>query len=148
MEALIEIEGDEIVNNTDNRRLTRRNSGQIKSFFDNIYQNYIDQSVRIKDVKFKYNQFIEYVKVVSNYEIELIHGGDKSDLKKYLKDLWKRLSKEHDMMLNSIIKPGILDQVVPSIGANTMKGAGGLTTLSEASGAPKISTSNSQFSKM
>lgn len=98
MEALIEIEGDEIVNNTDNRRLTRRNSGQIKSFFDNIYQNYIDQSVRIKDVKFKYNQFIEYVKVVSNYEIELIHGGDKSDLKKYLKDLWKRLSKEHQLI--------------------------------------------------
>lgn len=60
----------------------------------------------------------------------------------------RRLSKEHETMLNSIIKPGILEQVVPSIGANTMKGAGGLTSLSEASGATKITTSTSQFSKM
>jgi hypothetical protein len=35
---------------------------------------------------------------VSNYEIELIHGGDKSELKKYLKDLWARLSKEHKLI--------------------------------------------------
>ena len=85
---------------------------------------------------------------------EAVMIKEQNKLKKRMKiaqmdpGIMKRLSKEHDLMLNSIIKPGILEHVVPSIGANTMKGAGGLTTLSEASGAPKISTSNSQFSKM
>ena len=85
---------------------------------------------------------------------EAVKIKEQNKLKKRMKiaqidpGIMKRLSKEHDLMLNSIIKPGILEHVVPSIGPNTMKGAGGLTTLSEASGAPKISTSNSQFSKM
>ena len=65
---------------------------------------YIDQSVRINDVKFKYDQFEEYVKVVSNYEIALIHGGDNSKLKKYLKELWKKLSDEHKLIELTIIQ--------------------------------------------
>jgi hypothetical protein len=63
-----------------------------------VFLKYIDQSVRINDVKFKYDQFVEYVKVVSNYEIALIHGGDNSKLKKYLKELWKKLSDEHKLI--------------------------------------------------
>ena len=33
--------------------------------------------------------------MVSNYEIELIDNGDPSDLKKYLKTLWKKLAESH-----------------------------------------------------
>ena len=85
---------------------------------------------------------------------EAVKIKEQNKLKKRMKianvdpGVMRKISKEHEIMLNSIIKPGILEHVVPSIGANTMKGAGGLTTLSEASGAAKISTSNSQFSKM
>jgi hypothetical protein len=35
------------------------------------------------------------VKVVSNYEIELIDGGDNSELKAYVKNVWKALAEEH-----------------------------------------------------
>ena len=35
------------------------------------------------------------MKVVSNYEIELIDGGDNSELKAYVKDIWKALAEEH-----------------------------------------------------
>ena len=62
----------------------------------------------------------------------------------------KRLTKENEQLLNSsIIKPGILEQVIPSIGTNRMAGGGGLSTLtvSDSSGT-KINTSSSQFSKM
>jgi len=41
---------------------------------------------------------VEYVKVVSNFEIALIHGGDDSRLKKHLKELWKKLSDEHKLI--------------------------------------------------
>ena len=47
-------------------------------------------------MKFKYDQFTKYVKIVSNNEIELIHGGDKTKLKEHLKMLWKTLSEEHE----------------------------------------------------
>jgi len=36
------------------------------------------------------------VKVVSNYEIELIDGGDSSELKAYTKKIWKALAEEHE----------------------------------------------------
>ena len=61
----------------------------------------------------------------------------------------KQLTKENEKLMSSIIKPGILDQVVPSIGTNKMAGAGGLSTLSVGeTGSTKITTSTSQFSKM
>ena len=104
MEQLKEIEDTQIVQNTENRRKTRRNPSQIRKLFDKVYMKYIDQSVRINDVKFKYDQFEEYVKVVSNYEIALIHGGDNSKLKKYLKELWKKLSDEHKLIELTIIQ--------------------------------------------
>jgi len=47
-------------------------------------------------VKLKYDQFRKYVKIVSNNEIELIHGGDNTKLKSHLKMLWKTLSEEHE----------------------------------------------------
>ena len=47
---------------------------------------------------------MEYVTVVSNNEIALIHGGDESRLKSYLKELWKKLSDEHKLIELSIIK--------------------------------------------
>ena len=34
---------------------------------------------------------------MSNYEIELVHGGDESELKAYLKNLWKKLAEEHKL---------------------------------------------------
>jgi len=98
MEDLVEIEDEQIIQNTENRRKTRRNPSQIRKVFDKVYMKYIDQSVRINDVKFKYDQFVEYVIVVSNHEIALIHGGDNSKLKKYLKELWKKLSEEHKLI--------------------------------------------------
>ena len=104
MADLIEIEDEQIINNTENRRKTRRNPKQIRKFFDKVYFKYIDQSVRINDVKFKFEQFMEYVTVVSNNEIALIHGGDDSRLKSYLKELWKKLSDEHKLIELSIIK--------------------------------------------
>ena len=61
----------------------------------------------------------------------------------------KQLTKENEKLMSSIIKPGILDQVIPSIGTNKMAGAGGLSTLSVGeTGSTKITTSTSQFSKM
>ena len=38
------------------------------------------------------------MKVVSNYEIELIDGGDSSELKAYTKKIWKALAAEHQEM--------------------------------------------------
>ena len=35
------------------------------------------------------------MKVVSNYEIELIDGGDSSLMKEYIENLWKILADEH-----------------------------------------------------
>jgi hypothetical protein len=43
--------------------------------------------------------------------------------------------------MKSVIKPGILDQVVPSIGTNRMAGGGGLSTHSDSGASTKISTS-------
>ena len=51
--------------------------------------------MKINDVKFKFTQFLEYVRVVSNYEIELIDNGDPSEMKAYLKTVWKTLAEEH-----------------------------------------------------
>jgi hypothetical protein len=46
-------------------------------------------------VKFKFTQFREYVRVVSNYEIELIDNGDPSAMKTYLTAHWKTLAEMH-----------------------------------------------------
>ena len=54
----------------------------------------------IKDVKFKFKQFKDYVKVVSNYEIDLIDGGDSSLMKEYIENLWKILADEHKIIFN------------------------------------------------
>ena len=97
MEKLVEIEQEQIVENTENRRATRRNPKKIKQFFSNVFEGFTDGKVMINDVKFKFDQFRKYVKVVSNYEIELIDAGDPSELKKYLKELWKKLAKEHQL---------------------------------------------------
>mmetsp|Transcript_1509 Transcript_1509/g.2670 ORF Transcript_1509/g.2670 Transcript_1509/m.2670 type:complete len:99 (-) Transcript_1509:134-430(-) len=97
MDKLVELEQEQIQNNQENRKLTKRNSKRIKKFFHGVYEKYIDQSVRIKDVKLKFKQFRNYVKVVSNYEIELVDGGDSSELKLYLKTLWKKLAEEHKL---------------------------------------------------
>ena len=96
MDKLQKIEAKEIKDNEKpfNRRATRRNPFMIKEFFNQVYSEYIDPSIKIKDVKFKFNQFREYVRVVSNYEIELIDNGDPSDMKKYLKSMWKTLAEE------------------------------------------------------
>lgn len=40
------------------------------------------------------DQFLKYVKIVSNKEIEIVHRGDTTDLKKHLKGLWKTLADE------------------------------------------------------
>jgi len=40
------------------------------------------------------DQFMKYVKIVSNKEIEIVHGGDTKELKKHLKVLWKTLADE------------------------------------------------------
>jgi hypothetical protein len=60
-----------------------------------LFEKFFDNEIRIKDVKFKFSQFREYVRVVSNYEIELIDGGDDSLLKDYIKNLWNILADEH-----------------------------------------------------
>ena len=95
MDKLQKIEKMQIVENKENRDFIRRNPVAIREFFGNIFNNYIDPSVKINDVKFKFRQFREYVRVVSNYEIELIDNGDPSEMKNYLKTLWKTLAEEH-----------------------------------------------------
>ena len=95
MDKLQKIEQKEIADNQENRRATRRNPTGIRSFFGKVFDNYIDPSVKINDVKFKFTQFREYVRVVSNYEIELIDNGDPSAMKKELKAIWKTLAEEH-----------------------------------------------------
>lgn len=50
--------------------------------------------VKIKDVKLDLDQFLKYIKIVSNKEIEIVHGGDTSELKKHLKELWLTLANE------------------------------------------------------
>ena len=67
----------------------------IRKFFANIFKTYIDKSIKINDVKLKFDQFRQYVKVVSNFEIDLIDGGDNSELKAYVKKIWKALAEEH-----------------------------------------------------
>jgi hypothetical protein len=57
-------------------------------------------------VKFKFNQFREYVRVVSNYEIELIDNGDPSEMKRYLKNLWKTLAEEHKKTESNSLENG------------------------------------------
>jgi hypothetical protein len=51
---------------------------ELKDFFRKIFENFFDNDIKIKDVKFRFKQFKDYVKVVSNYEIDLIDGGDSS----------------------------------------------------------------------
>ena len=48
----------------------------------------------IQNVKLDIDEFIRYVRVVSNEEIELIHGGDTSELSKHLQMLWNALADE------------------------------------------------------
>jgi hypothetical protein len=97
MDKLQKIEAKEIkdADNPFARRATRRNPVMIKEFFNQVFNDYIDPAVKINDVKFKFTQFREYVRVVSNYEIELIDNGDPSAMKKHLKSMWKTLAEEH-----------------------------------------------------
>jgi hypothetical protein len=37
---------------------------------------------------------------VSNYEIDLIDGGDSSLMKEYIENLWKILADEHKMIFD------------------------------------------------
>jgi hypothetical protein len=123
----------------------------------------IEKSMKFKQIKYKDSpgpkqdwdcNFIQRTMIGDESGLrEAVKIKEQNKLKKRIKIAnvdtgLMKISKEQEIMLNSIIKPGILDQVVPSIGANTMKGAGGLTSMSDASGASKISTSSSQFSKM
>ena len=103
-EKLKEIEEVMIANNQENRRSTRRNSKSIRKFFRSIFENYIDSSIKIDYVKLKFRSFRKYVRVVSNYEIELIDDGDTSELKKYCKNLWKRLEDEHTLVKLEVAK--------------------------------------------
>lgn len=80
------------IDNSEQRRKTRRKPKKIREFFSSIFGG----EIKYDDVKFKYDQFVKYVKIVSNNEIELIHGGDNSELKKHLKMLWKTLAEEHE----------------------------------------------------
>lgn len=98
MEKLVEVEKEKIAENTENRRATRRNPRKIRKFFTKVFENYLDMDVKIEDVKLKFKSFRKYVRVVSNYEIELIDNGDDSELKRHIKDLWKRLAKEHKIL--------------------------------------------------
>lgn len=98
MEKLVEVEKEKIAENTENRRATRRNSRKIRKFFTKVFENYLDMDVKIEDVKLKFKSFRKYVRVVSNYEIELIDNGDDSELKRHIKDLWKRFAKEHKIL--------------------------------------------------
>lgn len=109
-EKLKEIEEVMIANNQENRRSTRRNSKSIRKFFRNIFENYIDGSIKIDDVKLKFRSFRKYVRVVSNYEIELIDDGDASELKKYCKNLWKRLADEHTLVKLEVAKKKSQDE--------------------------------------
>mgnify|MGYP001043605415 CR=1 FL=1 len=97
MDKLQKIESKEIKDNENPfpRRATRRNPVMIKEFFKQVFNDYIDPAVKINDVKFKFTQFREYVRVVSNYEIELIDNGDPSAMKKHLKSMWKILAEEN-----------------------------------------------------
>lgn len=95
MNKLIEMEKEQIVDNKENREFTKRKPLKIRNFFRNIFENFFDTQIKIKDVKFKFKQFRDYVKVVSNYEIELIDGGDSSLMKEYIENLWKILADEH-----------------------------------------------------
>ena len=109
-EKLKEIEEVMIANNQENRRSTRRNSKSIRKFFRSIFENYIDSSIKIDDVKLKFRSFRKYVRVVSNYEIELIDDGDTSELKKYCKNLWKRLADEHTLVKLEVAKKKSQDE--------------------------------------
>jgi hypothetical protein len=73
---------------------------KIRNFFRKIFENFFDNDIKIKDVKFRFKQFKDYVKVVSNYEIDLIDGGDSSLMKEYIENLWKILADEHKMIFN------------------------------------------------
>ena len=89
------MEKQEIADNKENREFTKRKPLKIRNFFRNIFEKFFDTQIKIKDVKFKFKQFRDYVKVVSNYEIELIDGGDSSLMKEYIENLWKILADEH-----------------------------------------------------
>ena len=73
---------------------------KIRNFFRKIFENFFDNDIKIKDVKFKFKQFKDYVKVVRNYEIYLIDVGDSSLMKEYIENLWKILADEHKMIFN------------------------------------------------
>ena len=99
MDKLKEIRDDNIrdgdgIDNSENRRSIKRKPKKIRKFFKGLFERF-SNDVKYDDVKFKYDQFVKYVKIVSNNEIELIHGGDNSKLKSHLKMLWKTLSEEY-----------------------------------------------------
>ena len=50
--------------------------------------------MRIEDVKLDMDEFVRYVRIVSNSEIELVNGGDDSEMQKQVKMLWKTLAEE------------------------------------------------------
>lgn len=88
-----EIRDSETVDNSKQRRKIKREPKKIRKFFNKLFAN-IKQEVKIEDVKFNYDQFLKYARIVSNNEIELIDGGDNTKLKAHLKKLWKTLAEE------------------------------------------------------
>lgn len=73
---------------------------KIRNFFRSIFEKFFDTAIKINDVKFRFKQFKDYVKVVSNYEIEVIDGGDSSLMQEYIENLWKILADEHRTIFN------------------------------------------------
>ena len=93
MQQLKDIREKELVENKENRRSIKREPRKIRKFFSNIYDS-LKGDVKIEDIKLDHDEFVRYVRIVSNSEIELVHGGNDSELQKHVKMLWKTLAEE------------------------------------------------------
>ena len=79
MSKIKEIEKDQIKNNEENKEKTKREPKKIRKFFSKIYDS-MSGVVKIEDVKLDVDEFVRYVRIVSNSEIELVNGGDDSEM--------------------------------------------------------------------
>ena len=61
----------------------KRKPKTIRMFFHKIFESMQDRQT-IEDVNLDVEEFKRYVSIVSNQEIELVHGGDASELREYL----------------------------------------------------------------
>lgn len=98
MKELQSIETKEIAENDEVRREVKRKPKKIRKFFNKIYSKVTGKGKAIDDIQLDIEEFIRYVRIISNQEIELVHGGDISELKSHLNVLWDTLADEINQM--------------------------------------------------